>query len=927
MENESRQLPEEGERIMQLLNERLEVHDINRKAIQSKLNDICREMRTQIDMLENRIATEVGENSTAEENRLQAILESVQQKEFSDRQELSNAIKKAKEELIALESYEIDKCSPRGTEKKEYEAEIEEGEEGFSNIDISSLYVLRTKKTFVPEMLEPRKKPKNIRIYKLEGRKVFLKFDYLGPDELKSVLKFDVEDQIRYKCMLYKKEKNGNVIDAKEYPLERIDDCFSFTPDAIENGATYGVRVTTAFDNTNNEWSDEINFTNGLNETSTWKKCPDNIDRKRKYTVTGGNPWIVFKVDGGGTFIGTWPSRFDVDRECHPKYQSANSNLQTSNDIDKDDYWSIVTWNHPLPPNKVASWCVKVLNAQHICVGVSSLEVNQNDDIPRVRGWYFSCCCSKLNSDPQHKYFRKEYGPPKDKLEKFVHKGDRIGVVMDTAKGELSFVVNGVNYGVAYEGIPLDKPLVPCVLLEMEGDCIELDEFRVDSCIPAQSDNTAESRTEWDSEKLREEWEMVIKVLNERLEIQDDYRKAALDKLCEICNKMKQQVCDLVNKVNSDLSEKYTLEDKRLQTTLNELRSRKFTKESKGACEFSETIKMGKRTLIMDQSYALVKSTKKEGGGREEEEELDLSSLYELKTERKVLLEMIENKKPSNVHIVRKKGGRAYVQFIHPNPEEMKILSDFNIEDKIKYKCLLSKRGENEEQCKEYLLEREDDGFVLVPYMLEFGTKYDIRVKVEPECEGYELSDKVEFTPELNECCTWKECPDNVVEKRKYTVDKGNPRVATNINDWWSTIIGNVPLPLNRVTSWTIKKIKSARNYGSSTYIGVAPSDINQNRTGNYFECGWHFSCIHTTLWSGPPHYYKNKDYGPKKGNGGYSVEGGSVGVVMDTTKGELSFILDGVNRGVAYEGIPLDKPLVPCILQLEENESFELIF
>ena len=36
---------------------------------------------------------------------------------------------------------------------------------------------------------------------------------------------------------------------------------------------------------------------------------------------------------------------------------------------------------------------------------------------------------------------------------------------MDTAKGELSFVVNGVNLGVAYEGIPLDKPLVPCVLL------------------------------------------------------------------------------------------------------------------------------------------------------------------------------------------------------------------------------------------------------------------------------------------------------------------------------------------------------------------------------------------------------------------------------------------------------------------------------
>ena len=37
-----------------------------------------------------------------------------------------------------------------------------------------------------------------------------------------------------------------------------------------------------------------------------------------------------------------------------------------------------------------------------------------------------------------------------------------MGVVIDTAKDELSFVANGVNLGVAFDGIPLDKPLVPC---------------------------------------------------------------------------------------------------------------------------------------------------------------------------------------------------------------------------------------------------------------------------------------------------------------------------------------------------------------------------------------------------------------------------------------------------------------------------------
>ena len=41
---------------------------------------------------------------------------------------------------------------------------------------------------------------------------------------------------------------------------------------------------------------------------------------------------------------------------------------------------------------------------------------------------------------------------------------------MDTTKGELSFFVDGVNLGVAYDGIPLDKSIMPCVALKLEDD-------------------------------------------------------------------------------------------------------------------------------------------------------------------------------------------------------------------------------------------------------------------------------------------------------------------------------------------------------------------------------------------------------------------------------------------------------------------------
>ena len=212
---------------------------------------------------------------------------------------------------------------------------------------------------------------------------------------------------------------------------------------------------------------------------------------------------------------------------------------------------------------------------------------------------------------------------------------------------------------------------------------------------------------------------------------------------------------------------------------------------------------------------------------------------------------------------------------------------------------------------------------------LEPSTLYILKVRIECHDEKSEWSEEAEFTtPEDLWCCVWKECPDNVDDVyRKYSLDEKNPRVATKTNDdGYCTIIGNTPLPHNKVTSWNIKILKSRDNNGNSIWIGIAPSDIDLNQGWNGDKCGWYFCCWDSTLCSGPPHNYVGKEYGPRKGTGKYVHTGDNVGVVMDTAKGELSFVLNGVNHGVAYKGIPLDKPLVPCVLLLCQGDSVELI-
>ena len=101
--------------------------------------------------------------------------------------------------------------------------------------------------------------------------------------------------------------------------------------------------------------------------------------------------------------------------------------------------------------------------------------------------------------------------------------------------------------------------------------------------------------------------------------------------------------------------------------------------------------------------------------------------------------------------------------------------------------------------------------------------------------------------------------------------------------------------------------MKSKDNDGNGTFIGVAPSDIDQNENRSHEKCGWYFSCYGSTLYSGPPHNYKRKEYGLKKEDGEYIHTRDSVGVVIDITKGRLSFV---VNLGVAHTEILLSVQL-----------------
>ena len=113
-------------------------------------------------------------------------------------------------------------------------------------------------------------------------------------------------------------------------------------------------------------------------------------------------------------------------------------------------------------------------------------------------------------------------------------------------------------------------------------------------------------------------------------------------------------------------------------------------------------------------------------------------------------------------------------------------------------------------------------------------------------------------------------------------------------------------------------KIKLLHSKSKNILVGVAPIDFDIN-SPSYNTCGWYCYCNDSTLYSGPPYNYSNKDLGLSKVND-------EITIVMNIKKRTLKFIINNEDKGDSYTNIPIDKPLFPAVLLYDQNDSVEII-
>ena len=209
------------------------------------------------------------------------------------------------------------------------------------------------------------------------------------------------------------------------------------------------------------------------------------------------------------------------------------------------------------------------------------------------------------------------------------------------------------------------------------------------------------------------------------------------------------------------------------------------------------------------------------------------------------------------------------------------------------------------------------------------GHAYDLRLKVGYGLRWSELSNNVFVKPVLpgGEVVDfhWERPTCSPGAKRHYRLSAESSYRVENTSNYQCTVVTTRPFPAGTASSITLR-ICGMKRKGRSMFIGVSHEGIDLSAGDNYARAGWYMHCFDGALYSGPPHNYGFPGKKYLDPSWGRLKEGSVVTMRVDAEKGTISFEVDGVELGTAYEEIPLDRALYPTVIISSLGDLIEII-
>jgi hypothetical protein len=281
---------------------------------------------------------------------------------------------------------------------------------------------------------------------------------------------------------------------------------------------------------------------------------------------------------------------------------------------------------------------------------------------------------------------------------------------------------------------------------------------------------------------------------------------------------------------------------------------------------------------------------------REDKLLLKVDQLYEQIFLKKDKIKEIE-KLPDRIKISLEKGKLTEEKWDENNIKLNSLINDcIFIENNIKDISILNESIEKYNNNKKIKIDFNPDNYGIMKFLEKiqnFGEVYSNDYK-------YKL----------------KKCPLNICENRIYSItgDKDNIFTKKGSSCQFVGTICEEELEKSKIHKWKINILNSQNKI---IMVGVTSTDFDIN-ANSYNTCGWYFYCYNSTLYSGPPFNYINKNTNLSKVNN-------EIIVVMNMKKRTLKFIINNEDKGESYTDIPMDKPIYPAVFLYDTNDSVEI--
>ena len=152
-------------------------------------------------------------------------------------------------------------------------------------------------------------------------------------------------------------------------------------------------------------------------------------------------------------------------------YSITNNGLIATKSSGGNQWNCVIMGDKEIPKNKISKWKIKInenkknQNNMDIFIGIGPKSFNNN---------LYSECWSIYSSSSKVSIYNKSTSSDYNNLKDNIKKGDIIEVIVDRKSGNLSFVINNINHGIACSNIPKEDILYPTVVLYEQGLSVEI---------------------------------------------------------------------------------------------------------------------------------------------------------------------------------------------------------------------------------------------------------------------------------------------------------------------------------------------------------------------------------------------------------------------------------------------------------------------